>query len=117
MTLPTKPLSLKLSLLRGVRYWGGFRMRAKRATAWQQASPAELEWLKGQPVLERLGDFLFLAPTVEDELWLLVERTWNGFPDPPKFAFLAYDLGDELILAKDFYHLPARWTLPEPQQL
>ena len=115
--LPTKPLSLKTSLTHGVRHWRGFRVRAKRATVWRQASPEEHAWLKTQPELETLGDFLWLAPDIEDELWLLIERVWNGFPDPPKYAFLAFDLGGALMIAKDFDHLSTGWTLPDLRTL
>ena len=80
-------------------------------------NPEEHAWLKTQPELETLGDFLWLAPDIEDELWLLIERVWNGFPDPPKYAFLAFDLGGALMIAKDFDHLPTGWTLPESQAL
>ena len=117
MTLPTKPLSLKTSLTHGVRHWRGFRVRAKRATVWRQANPEEHSWFKAQPELETLGDFLLLAPDIKDELWLLIERVWNGFPDPPEYAFLAFDLDGQLIIAKDFDHLPRTWTLPEPKAL
>ena len=117
MTLPTKPLSLKPSLTHGFRHWREFHVRAKRVAAWRQANPEEHAWLKTQPELEALGDFLFLAPGIEDELWLLIERIWNGFPDPPEYAFLAYDLGGGLIIAKDFDYLPRAWTLPKPQTL
>jgi len=112
MTFPTEPLSLKSSLVRGVRHWRRFRVRAKRAVAWRNATPQERDWLKGQPELEPLGDFLLLAPSVEDELWLLIERIWNGWPDPSMYAFLAYDQDHRLILGKDFEVLPKAWTLP-----
>jgi hypothetical protein len=81
---------------------------------WRQASPEEQNWLKTQPELETLGDFLFLAPGIEDELWFLIERIWHGFPDPPKYAFLAYDLNGQLIVAKDVDRLPGAWILQEP---
>jgi len=112
MNLPDCPLSLTLPHGRKLKCGRAFRARKKRQVAWRNATPQERDWLKGQPELEPLGDFLLLAPSVEDELWLLIERIWNGWPDPPMYAFLAYDQDYRLILGKDFDVLPRTWTLP-----
>ena len=117
MTLPTKPLSLKTSLTHGFRHWREFRVRAKRPTVWRQANPEEHSWFKAQPELETLGDFLLLAPEIKDELWLLIERIWNGLPDPPLYAFLAFDLEGNLLADGDLDRLPKAWTLPDLRTL
>ena len=117
MNLPTKPLTWNTGLLSGVKHAFALQKRKRRRTVWQRATPEEYQWLKTQPQIEELGDFLFLAPAIEDELWLLVERTWHGFPDPPLYAFLAFDLEGKLIAGGDLDHLPRTWTLPKPQTL
>ncbi|MEO9969298.1 MAG: hypothetical protein ABJG15_05635 [Hyphomonadaceae bacterium] len=117
MQLPESHLSLNVPVRHGLLSGHRFRSRAKRKTKWRNATPEEHAWLKAQPDLDPLGDFLCLAPKIDDELWLLIERVWNGFPDPPKFAFVAYDKDLNLIVAKDFQHCPSRWSLPEPEAL
>ena len=117
MTLPTKPLSLDLSLTRKLKLEKAFRERTARAAAWRGASPAEYGWLKTQPELEQFGEFLFLASDIEDELWLLIERTWHGFPDPPQYAFFAFGADDKLIVGMDLDDLPEAWVMPDAPAL
>ena len=117
MVLPSEPLPLKLPLADEFQRVRDFRARTKTRAEWRISSPEEYQWLKDQPELERLGDFLFLAPAIEDELWLLIERMWNGLPDPPMYVFLAYGLNRQLITARDFDTLPKAWTLPDASKL
>jgi len=114
MHLPTKPLSLDLPFSRRFQRGRNFRTRKRIFVEWRQATPDEYAWLKTQPALEQLGDFLFLAPAIDDELWLLIERVWNGWPDPPTYGFMAYDLEGQLLTGVDFDRLPRKWQLPEP---
>jgi len=117
MSLPAKPLSLDLSLTRKLKLGKAFQKRAARAAAWRQANPDEHSWLKSQTELEQFGDFLFLTSNIEDELWLLIERTWHGFPDPPQYAFFAFGLDHRLIVAKDLDDLPTAWAMPDAPAL
>jgi|GEM_PF-3256755 len=117
MTLPAKPLSLDLSLARKLKLGKAFRERTTRAAAWRGAGAAEYGWLKKQPELEPFGDFLFVANDIEDELWLLIERTWHGFPDPLQYAFFAFGADDRLIVAKDLSELPEAWAMPDAPAL
>ena len=98
--------------LETAKRWSMLRKHKKRSITWRSAEPAEYEWFKTQPNIEALGDFLYVAPD-EDDLWLLIERTWHGWPDPPRFACLAFDVSGKLIVGGDFEVVPATWTLPE----
>ena len=117
MHLPTNTLTWNDTLLGGMKRELAMRKCKRRKTVWRKATPEDYKWFQAQPQIEELGDFLFLATDTEDELWLLIERFWNGWPDPPLYAFLVFDLEGNLIAGGDFHRLPSAWTLPEPTQL
>ena len=41
--------------------------------------------------------------------WVVRDRMWFGWPDPPEFVAIAFD-GDEVWAAADFDNWPRKWT-------
>jgi len=113
MNLPIKKLSWDASLFSEIKRSLALSKRKGWKVVWRKAVPEEYDWLKAQPKIEELGDFLYLAPAIEGELWLLIERTYHGFPDPPAYAFLAFDKQGKLLAGGDFNHVPEGWDVPE----
>ncbi|MGD1869028.1 MAG: hypothetical protein ACFB0F_05845 [Neomegalonema sp.] len=51
------------------------------------------------------------------ETWIVLSRTWHGYPDPPEFAFFAIDAADDVICAADFDWWPKNWKRVEDKDL
>lgn len=63
--------------------------------------------------LSEYADWLIAAADVGPESWILMERTWSGFPDPPPFAFFAYGADGKTICEADLNAPSPRWRLPD----
>ena len=46
------------------------------------------------------------------EVWLLYERDWFGFPDPPRYVVVALSADGAVIAADELNTLPRAWTFP-----
>ncbi len=58
------------------------------------------------------ADALDAVATAEGETWLMGERLWFGFPDPPRFMVVFLDAESRVIAATDLDRLPRGWTIP-----
>lgn len=47
------------------------------------------------------------------EVWLIADRIWHGWPDPPEFAFWALDEDQAVRCAADFDAWPRSWARRE----
>lgn len=108
------------SILEDMRFLIRFRSCRSRTTLWRTPSDDERRALADHPIIGRFGDQTLLVADVEAdlraelraELWIVRDRDWWGWPDPPRYVFFA--LAEERIrVAADFYKWPAGWT-PDP---
>lgn len=90
-------------------WWRGRRCRA-RPVSWRRPTLAEAARWDAHPVVGRCGDPYAVA-RVDGRDWLVRERLWSGWPDPPEFAFFVLD-GEAIWLATDFDGWPRAWARP-----
>lgn len=94
------------------RFWRHFRRYRRRTVAWRLPTDAEAAAIDGHPVLGRFGDHIVAVADVGDEHWIVRDRDWFGWPDPPEYVFFALT-GDTIRAAVDFDGWPPRWSLPD----
>ena len=87
--------------------------RLSLAVVWRLPTRIEQEAFAAHRRLSRLADFIIAVADAGDESWILLERVWAGFPDPPAFAFLAYRSTGETICEADLDQPSPSWRLPE----
>jgi hypothetical protein len=100
------------SLWDDLRYAFRFWSRRRRAVTWRAPTEAEQREFEAHPVISRFGDPLPLVADVGTERWLVRERMWWGWPDPPRYVFFALE-GGRIFVAQDFNSWPAGWR-PRP---
>jgi len=86
--------------------------RLVRQVDWRLPSAAELQAFKEHRRLSKIADALIAVADVAGEAWLLMERDWSGFPDPPPFAFFAYAADGKVICEADLDEPSPTWRLP-----
>ncbi|MEM8793119.1 MAG: hypothetical protein AAGE80_15980 [Pseudomonadota bacterium] len=89
-----------------------FRGLRRREVVWSDPSEADKSAWQEHPDISRFGDFLVGVAHVAQRRCWIVERIWNGWPDPPEFAFFAMEAGGEVWAAADFDRWPAPWRKP-----
>ena len=87
--------------------------RLALATTWRLPTEAEQEAFSEHRRLSKVADALIAAADVNGESWILCERDWSGFPDPPPFAFFAYRSDGATICEADLESPSPSWILPE----
>jgi hypothetical protein len=91
-----------------------FRKLSKQDLVWGPASDYPGNVAADFPILDRFGDGIFAYRAAAEEQWFIIDRLWHGFPDPPEFAFLAFDASKQIVTGKDFSTWPATWKRPSP---
>jgi hypothetical protein len=99
------------SLADDLRFWARFRTCRMRPVLWRKPTPQERAGIESHPILTRFGDDTIAVADVDGRRWIVRDRLWFGWPDPPEFAFFALD-GDSIWAAVDFNHWPSRWQRP-----
>ena len=87
--------------------------RLARAVTWRLPTNAERDAFSTHRRLSQVADALIAAADVDGESWILCERDWSGFPDPPPFAFFAYQSDGTTICEADLEDPSSEWLLPE----
>ncbi|KQM86028.1 hypothetical protein ASE67_09150 [Sphingomonas sp. Leaf23] len=95
-----------------LRFERHFRRARLRDVRWRVPTAVEVAAIEGHPILGRFGDHVLMVAEVDDERWIVRDRDWFGWPDPPEYAFFAL-AGDTIRAATDFDEWPPRWTLPD----
>ena len=87
--------------------------RLRRTVEWRTPTSTEQKAFEAHRTLKTYADFLVAAVETDDESWILMERVWHGFPDPPRWIFIAFGPDGRTICGGDFDHIPTNWTMPE----
>lgn len=100
------------------RSWIGFGRRKRIAARFRRlCRPAMTRW-SCDPRFEPHVDAVVMAARpgrgpFDGELWLIGDRIWSGWPDPPEFAFWALGRDGAVRCAWDYDGWPAAWRRPE----
>ena len=95
-----------------VRYALRFRKCSQQPAIWQKASQTEQELVMADALLGRFADEICGIAEVDGRGWIALERDWHGFPDPPRYAFFAFE-GSQIWAAADFHVWPSAWRISE----
>ena len=87
--------------------------RLELTADWRLPSKRELRAFKEHHRLRDMADDLIAAADIHDESWILLERMWSGFPDPPPFVFIAFRSNGSQVCAADLDGLSPSWRLPD----
>lgn len=99
------------SALDDLRFFFRFRQCRRLAVTWRKPSHDEAQTLLADPFLGRFADEVCGLAAVAGRSWIVLERDWHGWPDPPQYAFFAIASG-KIWVAADFHNWPRSWTLP-----
>lgn len=104
------------SLADDLRFIWRFRRCRRQAVDWRLPGDEERRILDGDPVLGRFGDMTQLVADVGAQRWIVRDRDWFGWPDPPEYVFFALE-GTTIYVARDFNGWPPAWgTTPEKRR-
>lgn len=102
------------SFLDDLRFTLRFRRCRRVSPGWRGPTQDEANGIESNPIVARFGDTTLLVTEVESCQWIIRERDWYGWPDPPRYVFFALD-GDRAIwAARDFDRWPTAWTPMPP---
>ena len=99
------------SLADDLRSLARFRRCRRLPVEWRRPSPDDSERWDSHPIVGRLGDATYAVQEVDGRRWVVRDRMWFGWPDPPEFAWFVLD-GQEIWAALDFNDWPPRWERP-----
>lgn len=94
-----------------VWYWRYRRSRCAKIT-WRRPTPEDERWVDASTRIARFGDFTLAVAEHDGKRWVVRERIWSGWPDPPTYAIFAFK-GEEIWLARDFEAWPRAWRKPQ----
>ncbi|OCZ65834.1 hypothetical protein A9G00_40275 [Achromobacter xylosoxidans] len=95
----------------------GFHVRGRVAVGWQSIPFGDLpaEGLFGLTADQLRSAEAVCHSTVQDEHWVLTQRLWHGFPDPPEWGLWTRRrdaAGQPWTSWGQFAALPPAWRLP-----
>ena len=99
-------------LLDDIRFKLRFRKCSRHPVVWRKATGAEQQLVLSDSLLGRFADEITGLAEVEGRACIVMERDWHGFPDPPRYAFFAFD-DRRVWAAADFHAWPSAWQIAE----
>ena len=99
------------SLLADLRFLWRFRRCRKTVIDWRKSTADEAAAQEAHPIVARFGDVAVAVAEVGGRQWIVRERDWHGWPDPPRYVFFALD-GGAVWAARDFDTWPGAWRRP-----
>jgi hypothetical protein len=100
------------SLADDVRFALRFRKCRRRDVVWRVPTWDEGRAFDIDPIIGRFGDITIAVAEVDGRRWLVRERDWHGWPDPPRYVFFALD-GSGIWAGADFDGWPKPWRLAD----
>ena len=100
------------SLFDDARFMWRFRGCRLRAASWCAPSDGERMHYDVHPLFGRFGDATTALAIVDGRTWIIRERDWHGWPDPPRFVFFALKPEGSIWCARDFHVWPQAWVRP-----
>jgi hypothetical protein len=115
--LKWEPIPWDAGFFTTIEQWNGFRVRSKKKIVW-----TKVDFRLGNElnVFGFDSDFLIsndvsYFSSKNDENYLLVENTWFGWPDPPKYGLISSINNTNKSKWKYWGHfdeLPSNWAVP-----
>lgn len=91
-----------------------FQQLRRDRLSWRRPSADEARAADEHPTVGRFGSNTYAVREEGERRFIVRDRTWFGFPDPPEYALFVLD-GEAIWCAADFDDWPKRWALPSPR--
>jgi len=104
------------SLLEDVRYIWRFMGCWQRTIVWRAPDVAERKRYDEHPLFGRFGDDTIAIADIDGRRWIVRERLFYGWPDPPRYVFFALEAADRIWSGADFHQWPRAWTMDASPQ-
>ncbi len=101
------------NMLQDLRSALRFRAVSRQTISWSSIKAYRGDASIDFPVLDRFGDGIIAYYRNQEEDWFIIDRIWHGWPDPPEFAFFAFDSQKQIVTGQDFGCWPVTWTRPK----
>jgi hypothetical protein len=92
-----------------LRFMWRFQRRRRRSVEWRIPTQVEARSIENDAVLGRFGDMTIAISEMDGRRWIVRERDWHGWPDPPRYVFFALDPNGAVWAARDFDWWPRAW--------
>ncbi|WAJ28279.1 hypothetical protein [Antarcticirhabdus aurantiaca] len=99
------------SLCDDLRWARRFRQVRRLPVPWRSPTPQERRSICAHPTFGRFADDAVALADWGERRWIVMERTWSGWPDPPTYALFVLE-GEAIWLARDFDGWPSAWREP-----
>lgn len=93
--------------------WRAWRCR-KQTVTWRQPTAAERALYDQHSIVGRFGNTTHAIAEVDGRVWVLRDRDFYGWPDPPHWAFFVLDAAGAIWSATDCNVVPRCWSLWHP---
>jgi hypothetical protein len=115
-TPPVDPDGFGQSIADDNRFLLHFRQCRRATVVWRIPTNDEARAIDADPIIGRFGDLTIGVADVDGRRWIVRERDWHGWPDPPRFVFFAME-GDKVWAGADFDRWPGSWWPPEREAM
>ncbi|AYJ87946.1 hypothetical protein D3Y57_12055 [Sphingomonas paeninsulae] len=92
-----------------IRFMWRFRRCRRLSVEWRTPTQEEVSQIAADAILARFGDVTIAVGEVDGRRWIVRERDWHGWPDPPRYVFFAVDQSGAVWAARDFDWWPRGW--------
>ena len=99
-------------LFADLKFWWRFRRCRRWPVDWSAPDDVQRRHWDNHPLCSRFGDATLAVAEVDGRMWLIRERDWHGWPDPPRFVFFALAPDGTIWCACDFGMWPEGWRRP-----
>lgn len=99
------------TMIEDIRYYLRSRKCRQMQVRWRRPLPDEVATWHAHPLVNRFADDLLGLAEVDGRAWIVKDRMWSGWPDPPEYCFFVMD-GDQVWAVADFDRWPNDWMLP-----
>lgn len=99
------------SIADDLRFLHRFRACRRQPIAWREPCDVERKAIDAHPIVGCFGDWTIGIADVDGRRWIVRDRDWFGWPDPPEYVFFALE-GDTIWAGADFHNWPRAWTRP-----
>lgn len=106
---PEKTEGFGQSMADDIRFVLRFRRCRRVAAHWHAPSQEDARLIEADALLGRFGDVTIAVADVAGRRWIVRERDWHGWPDPPRYVFFAQNEDRSVWVARDFDQWPRAW--------
>ncbi|WOS64693.1 hypothetical protein [Sinorhizobium fredii] len=94
-----------------LRWFWRFRRSRRVPVPWRRPRTTDRDWIERHTQMRRFGDTTVAVAWLDGRRWIVKERFWFGWPDPPRYVMFVLE-SETVWMAKDFNRWPPQWRKP-----